>query len=82
MGDQWPWEAKELDPQRPSYNSGEFKQTRVRIWHLKDFHNQQKLPGMMGPITQCSSRKPHLSWPKALEYSYSWLVGKPKLYRT
>ena len=52
MGDQWPWEAKELGPQRPSYNSGEFKQTRVRIWCLKDFHNQQKLPGMVGPITQ------------------------------
>ena len=52
MGDQWPWEAKELDPQRPSYNSWEFKQTRVRIWCLKDFHNQQKLPSMVGPITQ------------------------------
>ena len=33
--DKWPWEAKESNPQRPFNSSGEFKKTRVRIWHLK-----------------------------------------------
>ena len=35
MGEQWPCEARESDPQRPFNSSGEFKKTRVRIWHLK-----------------------------------------------
>ena len=35
MGEQWPCEARESDPQRPFNSSGEFKKSRVRIWHLK-----------------------------------------------
>lgn len=39
-----------LDPQRPFYNSGKFKQTRGQNLAFKDFHNQQKLPGKVRPI--------------------------------
>ena len=51
-------------------------ETLLQLWGIqadqgqnlafKDFYNQQKLPGMVGPIIQYSSRKPRLSWPKAL----------------
>ena len=49
MGDQQLWEAKELDPQRPFYNSGKFKQTRVRIWHLKTSIISKNCPARWGP---------------------------------
>lgn len=50
MGDKWPWEAKESDPQRPFNSSGEFKKTRVRIWHLKTSTIGKNCLVLWGPI--------------------------------
>ena len=50
MGDKWPWEAEESNPQRPFNSSGEFKKTRVRIWHLKASIIGKNCLVLWGPI--------------------------------
>ena len=50
MGEQQPWEAKESDPQRPFNSSGEFKKTRVGIWHLNPSIAGKNCLELWGPI--------------------------------
>ena len=34
MGDQWPWEARELDPQEP-YDETQYPRPTIGVWLLK-----------------------------------------------
>jgi hypothetical protein len=42
MGDHWPWEARELDPQE-SFNDTAFPKHRKDVWLLKNFHDWKLL---------------------------------------
>ena len=83
MGEKWPWKAKESNPQRPFNSSGEFKKTRVRIWHLKASIIGKNCLVLWGPIFNVPVGNLSCLGQKILQRNYSlfWLVGKPKLYR-